>query len=81
MFYAIVMKCRKCDECGDDAGMHERIDCGCVWEQEVGSYPTLATARLVAMAKARRKGTWDGGRVYGGLWSVENADREIVSHN
>ncbi len=63
--------CPKCDEEG--AGIWERRGCRCVWDVEVGTYPTQSAARLAAMAKARRKGTTLQGRMNGN-YTIETTD-------
>lgn len=74
MFTAVVEAFKSCPPCdADDVGIWERRDCGCVWDVEVGTYPTLAAARLVAMSKARRKGTTREGRMRG-HWYVESSE-------
>ncbi len=72
-FTAIITKFRKCKECAEvDDGIYAKMDCGCVWEEEVGTYPTVNAARLAAMAKASKKGTFGNpsGRAEGS-WRVE----------
>lgn len=68
-------KCKECDESG--AGIFERIDHGCTYDVEIGEYDTAAAARLAAMAKAKKKGTWMGGTPTGS-WSVETRENGII---
>ena len=77
MFDAVVDSFRKCPSCdAEDGGVENRRDCGCVRAVVVGKYPDARTARLVAMAKARRKGTTLQGRMVG-TWTVEAPDAII----
>lgn len=71
-FTAVVDAFKKCPKCdANEAGIWERRDCGCVWDVEMGEYPTQSAARLAAMAFARRKGTTLQGRMKG-TWAVES---------
>lgn len=77
-FTAVVYQFRKCVRCDElDHGLFNRLDCGCLWETVVGEYETLNAARLAAMAKSRKKGTWNGGRSTG-VWHIESADGSTI---
>lgn len=76
-FTACVEAFKKCPQCDEaEAGIWERRDCGCVWEVEMGTYETKATARLAAMAYARRRGTTKQGRM-NGSWYIESTEGMI----
>lgn len=70
---------RRCDECDkQDAGIFNRIDCGCVFEVEIGEYESKSVACLVAANMSKRKGTWRGG-LPTGHWSVETKEEGTVA--
>lgn len=77
-FIAVIVKKRKCVECGEE-GFHNRMDCGCMWDEEVGRYPTRSAARLAAMARSRKKGTFGipSGRA-SGHWTIETEQDGII---
>lgn len=80
MFRAVVYYKKKCPKCdspdhapGNEPGLYERIDCGCVFDVVINSYPEQRIARLVAARMARLNGTRHGG-VPTGHWNVETDD-------
>ena len=78
-FIAVVYRQKKCDDCdAQDAGIYNRIDCGCCTAVEVGRYKTLKIARLVAARQAKLKGTREYGRS-NGHWDVETDEDGIVA--
>ncbi len=77
MFTAICRKRKKCKECDVSDGDMNRMDCGCVFDKEIGEYETRNGARMAAVAKATKRGTWDGSRSTG-FWAVEDANGETV---
>jgi hypothetical protein len=83
-YQAVIFVRKKCPECdGQEAGLFNRIDCGCVWEQIVGEYDDMNTARLVAARKAKLPGRRNYGGVPTGDWNVIDTekDEEVVACN
>ena len=78
-FTAIVRLSRKCQECDEDClGDMNKMDCGCCWEKIVGEYATKAAAVGAASSKARRRGTFNGGKATG-WYAVEDERGETVA--
>jgi hypothetical protein len=84
-YAAVVYFQKPCEECdGQEAGLYNRIDCGCNWDIVYGRYDDLNTARLVAARIARMKTTPRcvdrRGGTPTGHWNVET-DEGIVAAN
>jgi hypothetical protein len=82
MYHAIIRRQKprrlQCEACNtDDYGELNRLDCGCAWEEIVGQYQTAKAARMAAMAKARAKGTINGG-IATGFWAVEDDNEDAI---
>lgn len=77
-FIAVVYRRRKCQKCDDlDDGYWSRIDCGCMFEVEIGRYATANAARVAAMGASRAKGRGRYAGVCTGDWHVESPDGVI----
>ena len=77
-FVAVVYRRRKCGRCdASEDGYWSRMDCGCMFEVEIGHYATVNAARVAAMGASRAKGNGRFNARCTGDWHVESPDGVI----
>ncbi len=77
-FIAVIYRRKKCPTCDElDDGYWSRIDCGCLFEVEIGRYATQNAARVAAMGASRAKGRGRFAGICTGDWHVESTDGVI----
>jgi len=86
-YIAVVLKQKKCAEHDADAsrgyepGLYERLDCGCVFEVEIGRYATRNAARLVCVRHVKLPGYRQYGGKNTGHWHIETEADGVIESN